>query len=61
MWEAAKQDAQSYEMERKTGELMEDVWSEITWEAEEDQAEVELLFGECLRMWEEMDEELHML
>ena len=43
------------------GELMEDVWSEITWEAEEDQAEVELLFGECLRMWEEVDEELHML
>jgi hypothetical protein len=41
-------------MERKTRELMEDVWSEITWEAEEDQAEVELLFGE-------MDEELHML
>jgi hypothetical protein len=25
VWEAAKQDAQSYEMEHKTGELMEDV------------------------------------
>ena len=28
---------------------------------EEDQIEVELLFEECLRMQEEMDEELHML
>ena len=55
-----KQEAQSYEMERKTGELMEDVWSELTWEVEEDQAEVDLLFEECLRR-REMDEELHML
>ena len=31
-WEAVKQEALSYEMERKTGELMEDVWSELTWE-----------------------------
>ena len=29
VWEAVKQEAQSYEMERKTGELMEDVWSEL--------------------------------
>lgn len=29
VWEAVKQEAQSYEMERKTGELMEDVWFEL--------------------------------
>lgn len=58
---AAKQQAQSYEMERKARELMEDACSELTREVEEDQAEVELLRGECLRMREEMEEERRML
>lgn len=58
---AAKQQAQSYEMERKARELMEDACSELTREVEEDQAEVELLRRECLRMREEMEEERRML
>ncbi|KAG0541274.1 hypothetical protein BDA96_02G002100, partial [Sorghum bicolor] len=58
---SAKQQAQSYEMERKARELMEDACSELTREVEEDQAEVELLRRECLRMREEMEEERRML
>jgi len=58
---SAKQQAQSYEMERKARELMEEACSELTREVEEDQAEVELLRRECLRMREEMDEERRML
>lgn len=58
---AAKQQAQSYEMERKARELMEEACSELTREVEEDQAEVELLRRECLRMREEMEEERRML
>jgi len=58
---SAKQQAQSYEMERKARELMEEACSELTREVEEDQAEVELLRRECLRMREEMEEERRML
>lgn len=58
---SAKQQTQSYEMERKARELMEDACSELTREVEEDQAEVELLRRECLRMREEMEEERRML
>ncbi|XP_062190759.1 uncharacterized protein LOC133893681 [Phragmites australis] len=57
----AKQQAQSYEVERKARELMEEACSELTREVEEDQAEVELLRRECLRMREEMEEERRML
>nr|XP_034581937.1 unconventional myosin-X-like isoform X2 [Setaria viridis] len=58
---SAKQQAESYEMERKARELMEEACSELTREMEEDQAEVELLRGECLRMREDMEEERRML
>ncbi|OEL26574.1 hypothetical protein BAE44_0012407 [Dichanthelium oligosanthes] len=58
---SATQQAQSYEMERKARELMEEACSELTREVEEDQAEVELLRRECLRMREEMEEERRML
>ncbi|RLN34967.1 hypothetical protein C2845_PM03G17480 [Panicum miliaceum] len=58
---SAKQQAQSYEMERKARELMEEACSELTREVEEDQAEMELLRGEYLRMREEMEEERRML
>ena len=40
---------------------MEEACSELTREVEEDQAEVELLRRECLRMREEMEEERRML
>lgn len=58
---SAKQAAQSYEMERKAREMMEDACEELTKEVEEDQAEVELLRRECLGMREEMEEERRML
>ena len=51
----------SYEMECKARELMEEACSKPTREVEEDQAEVELLRRECLRMREEMEEERRML
>ncbi|CAM0151653.1 unnamed protein product [Urochloa decumbens] len=57
----ARQQAQSYEAERKAREVMEEACSELTREVEEDQAEVELLRRECLRMREEMEEERRML
>ncbi|KAI5012797.1 hypothetical protein ZWY2020_025063 [Hordeum vulgare] len=57
----AKQAAQSYEMERKAREMMEDACEELTKEVEEDQAEVELLRRECMGMREEMEEERRML
>jgi len=38
---------QSYEMELKARELMEEACSELTREVEEDQAEVELLRRDC--------------
>ncbi|XP_037477278.1 uncharacterized protein LOC119354653 [Triticum dicoccoides] len=58
---SAKQAVQSYEMERKAREMMEDACEELTKEVEEDQAEVELLRRECLGMREEMEEERRML
>lgn len=58
---SAKQASQSYEMERKAREMMEDACEELTKEVEEDQAEVELLRRECLGMREEMEEERRML
>ncbi|KAJ1287320.1 hypothetical protein BS78_02G000900 [Paspalum vaginatum] len=58
---SARQQAQSYEAERKARELMEAACSELTREVEEDQAEVELLRRECLRMREDMEEERRML
>lgn len=58
---SAKQAAQSYEMERKAREMMEEACEELTKEVEEDQAEVELLRRECLGMREEMEEERRML
>lgn len=58
---SAEQQAQSYEAERKARELMEEACSELTREVEEDQAEVELLRRECLRMREDMEEERRML
>ncbi|CAN6170485.1 unnamed protein product [Urochloa humidicola] len=57
----ARQQAQSYEAERKAREVMEEACSELTREVEEDQAEVELLRRECLRMRQEMEEERRML
>ncbi|CAL5034218.1 unnamed protein product [Urochloa decumbens] len=57
----ARQQAQSLEAERKAREVMEEACSELTREVEEDQAEVELLRRECLRMREEMEEERRML
>uniref|UniRef100_A0A0A9G7U5 Uncharacterized protein n=1 Tax=Arundo donax TaxID=35708 RepID=A0A0A9G7U5_ARUDO len=58
---SVKQQAKSYEMERKARELMEEACSELKREVEEDQAEVELLRRECLRLREEMEEERRML
>uniref|UniRef100_A0ACD5U9C8 Uncharacterized protein n=1 Tax=Avena sativa TaxID=4498 RepID=A0ACD5U9C8_AVESA len=58
---SAKQAAQSYEMERKAREMMEEACEELTKEVEEDQGEVELLRRECLGMREEMEEERRML
>ncbi|KAG2627632.1 uncharacterized protein LOC120701366 [Panicum virgatum] len=52
---------QSYDTERKAHELMEEACSELTRVVEEDQAEVELLRRECLRMQEDMEEERQML
>ncbi|KAF8698952.1 hypothetical protein HU200_034779 [Digitaria exilis] len=58
---AARRQAESREAERRARELMEEACSELTREVEEDQAEVELLRRECLRMREEMEEERRML
>jgi hypothetical protein len=58
---SARRQAEGYEAERRARELMEAACSELTREVEEDQAEVELLRRECLRMREEMEEERRML